>query len=128
MWTEPPFQVDHGARSRRDAALERVGSITKGIALVSVAAVAAIGIYVSRAVPGHSTTPAKVGGTVSGGSSAGGAIAGGSSAGGAIAGGSSAGGAPVGPGAGTAQPSSLSPPNNPPTQTQQQAPVVSGAT
>ncbi len=118
MWTEPPFQVDHGARSRRDAALERVGSITKGIALVSVAAVAAIGIYVSRAVPGHSTTPAKVGGTVSGGSSAGGAIAGGSSAG----------GAPVGPGAGTAQPSSLSPPNNPPTQTQQQAPVVSGAT
>jgi hypothetical protein len=99
-------RADHLARVRRDAALARVGSITKGIGVASVAAVAVIGIYISRAVPGHSTTPAGTG-AVSGGSATAGTQAGGAQA---------------------VQPGGLAPPDNPPTQTQQQAPVVSGST
>ena len=44
-------------RIQRDAALERVGSITRAIAVASMAAAAAIGVYVSRAVPGHIIDP-----------------------------------------------------------------------
>jgi hypothetical protein len=106
-WANTPVRADHRARTQRDAGLERLGSITKAIAAASVAAVAVIGIYVSRAVPGHSTTPTNAGaGTVSGGSAA------------ATQGGGSQG----------AQPNGLSQPNNPPAQSQQQAPVVSGST
>jgi hypothetical protein len=113
QWTDPPHGAsDHRARSQRDAALQRVRSITKAIALASVAGVVAIGIYVSRAVPGHSTTPASTG----------------AGSAGTGAGGSAAGSAPAGPATGAQQPSNLSPPDNPPAQTQQQAPVVSGAT
>ena len=112
VWTSTPVRADHRARSQRDAALERVGSITKAIGVASVAAVAAIGIYVSRAVPGHSTTPTNAGtGTGSGGSVTSG-----------TQGGASQGAAPVAP------PNSLSQPQNPPAQSQQQAPVVSGST
>ncbi|MGA3147255.1 MAG: hypothetical protein ABSF33_07235 [Acidimicrobiales bacterium] len=109
-WIHPPPGFDHRARSQRDAALQRVNSITKAIAVASVTAAVAIGIYVSRAVPGHSTIPA---GAASGTTGTTGAASGTGS------------GVPA---AGTSQPSSLSPPNTPPTPTQQQAPVVSGAT
>jgi len=106
-WANRPARADHRARNQRDAALERVGTITKAIGVASVAAVAVIGIYVSRALPGHSATPTSTGaGTVSGSAAAGGQ-----------AGGSQA-----------VQPNSLSQPNNPPAQSQQQAPVVSGST
>ncbi|MGD0394488.1 MAG: hypothetical protein ABSC41_17820 [Acidimicrobiales bacterium] len=120
QWTDPPHGAsDHRARSQRDAALQRVRSITKAIALASVAGVVAIGIYVSRAVPRHSTTPASTGA----GSTGAGTVGAGTGAGG-----SAAGSAPAGPATGAQQPSNLSPPDNPPAQTQQQAPVVSGAT
>lgn len=47
----------HRARiARRDAYVGRVTSATKAIGLATVAAVGAVALYVSRAVPGHSTT------------------------------------------------------------------------
>jgi hypothetical protein len=96
---------DHAVRRRRDAAVERTRSITKAVAVASVAAVAAFGIYISRAVPGHAATTS--GSTVS--------PAGTSSSGATSSGSQSSGG--------------LAPPASPPTQSQpqQQAPVVSGS-
>lgn len=44
------------ARLQRDAALERGRTVTKGMAAVSVAGVAALGLYLSQALPGHSAT------------------------------------------------------------------------
>jgi hypothetical protein len=44
------------ARLQRDAATERVRSVTKGIAFASVAAVAVGGVYLSQALPGHAAT------------------------------------------------------------------------
>jgi len=44
------------ARLQRDAGLERARSITKGLAFGSVAAVACAGLYLSQALPGHSTS------------------------------------------------------------------------
>jgi hypothetical protein len=44
------------ARLQRDAATERVRSVTKGIAFASVAAVAVGGVYLSQAIPGHAAT------------------------------------------------------------------------
>lgn len=46
-----------GAGIRRDAALHRVGKVTKRIAVASVAAVGILGLYVSKSLPGHATTP-----------------------------------------------------------------------
>ena len=59
----PPRTTHHPdparlVRLRRDAALERVRSVTKAVAVGSVAAVGAFGLYVSRALPGHASTPA----------------------------------------------------------------------
>jgi hypothetical protein len=97
---------DHAVRRRRDAAVERTRSITKAVAVASVAAVAAFGIYISRAVPGHAATTSSSGSTVS---------PSGSSSGTTSSGSQSSGG--------------LAPPASPPTQSQpqQQAPVVSGS-
>ncbi len=58
----PPRTTHHPdparlVRLRRDAALERVRSVTKAIAVGSVAAAGAFGLYVSRALPGHASTP-----------------------------------------------------------------------
>ncbi len=115
-WTQPAPRADHRARSQRDAALRRVRSITKAIALASVTAAVAIGIYVSRAVPGHSTVPASpAAGTAGVGTDPGPASG-------------TAATTPAGPAAAAPQPGSLSPPDTAPTPTQQQAPVVSGAT
>jgi len=99
------------ARHRRDAALERAGSITKSVAVASVAAVAVIGIYFSRALPGHRTTspgsPTGAAGTVPTGSPN------------AVS--------PSDSGSGGQQGTDLAPPNSPPTPIQQQSPVVSGS-
>ena len=61
------------ATLHRDAALERGRTVTKGVAMASVAAVAAAGVYLSQALPGHASTPASSSGTTvpaSGGASA----------------------------------------------------------
>jgi hypothetical protein len=110
---------DHRDRLRRDAALSRVGSMTRKIAVGSIAAAAAIGLYVSRALPGHSArpTPSGVAGSTAG-TGGGGTVAAVPPSG--VSGGSSA-------GAGGSS-NTLTPPTNPPSQTQQQAPVVSGST
>jgi hypothetical protein len=98
---------DHHVRLRRDTALERTRSITKTVGVASVAAVAAFGIYLSRALPGHAAT--STGTTATTVSPAGG-------------------GASTGSGASSSQsPTQLTPPTSPPVQTQQQAPVVSGS-
>ena len=46
----------YAARRQRDAGLERGRTITKGIAAASVAAVAAVGVYLSQALPGHAAS------------------------------------------------------------------------
>ena len=72
------------ARLQRDAALQRVGTITRTIAVASIAAAAAIGVYVSRAVPGH-TSISSTSGTAPSGPAAGAAgAAGANSPGGPI--------------------------------------------
>jgi hypothetical protein len=107
----PGAHRDRQARIQRDDALRRSGSITRAIAAASLAALAALGVYVSRAFPGHSasTTVPSPGATSTGGASTNGAVAGG---------GTSTGGQ-----SGT----SISPPTNAPAPSQQQAPVVSGS-
>ncbi|MGO8872846.1 MAG: hypothetical protein ACLQPH_15870 [Acidimicrobiales bacterium] len=44
------------ARLQRDAGLDRVRSITRGVAVGSVAGLAVFGVYVSQALPGHAAT------------------------------------------------------------------------
>ncbi len=96
-----PASAERQFRHRRDAGLERARSLTKTIGVASVAAVAVFGIYLSRALPGHPSTPA---------------------------GSSVTSGAAAGVGSSTGQSATnLAPPNAPPAQTQQQAPVVSGS-
>lgn len=128
-------RTDRHALARRDAAVRRVGSVTRTIGLGLVAAVAAVGIYVSRAVPGHSTSTGETTGTTTGPTSAGepsstpttGATSGSSPT-------PSAGAPSATPttgatsGSSPAPSGSLTPPTSPPVQTQQQAPVVSGST
>ena len=114
VWDDQSTAATRQARRQRDDALGRIRSITKSIAVASVAGAVAIGLYVSRSLPGHTTTPTGVTAgttaTTSAGSSAGASSAGASSS-------------------STGQTSTtLAPPNNPPAQTQQPAPVVSGST
>jgi hypothetical protein len=66
-----PAQRRHAAVCRRDSALERVAGITAGIGITVVAAVGLLGVYVSRALPGHhaattSNAATGVGGTAAG--------------------------------------------------------------
>jgi hypothetical protein len=99
-----PTRGDRQAGAQRDEALRRSGSITKSIAALSVAALAAFGVYVSRAFPGHAaSTTVPTSGAAPVGSTAAGGTGGGQSG------------------------SSISPPANAPAPTQQQAPVVSGS-
>ena len=62
-----PAQRRHAASARRDGALNRLSTITGSIAVASLAAVAAMGIYVAKALPGHHATTTT---SVSSGSSA----------------------------------------------------------
>ena len=77
-----------------------------------MAAVVVLTVYVSRAFPGHSSNPAASTGGTTGAASPAGT-------------GSSPG---TGNSSGAQSGTALSPPSNAPTQVQQQAPVVSGAT
>ncbi len=115
---DPAGRAGRRARIQRDAALDRVGSISRKIAVGSIAAAVAIGIYVSRALPGHSARPVNSGTAGSTPDIAGGSSGTPSSSG--VPGGSSA---AAGGSSGT-----LTQPTSPPGQTQQQAPVVSGST
>jgi hypothetical protein len=45
------------ARDRRDASLDRLSRVTGKIALAVVALVVALGLYISRALPGHHAAP-----------------------------------------------------------------------
>ena len=54
----PVGATDRVARGRRDAALVRVGKVTKSVAVAIVAAVGVLGLYVAKALPGHSAAPA----------------------------------------------------------------------
>jgi hypothetical protein len=92
---------DRLVRLRRDAAIERVRSLTKGAAVASVAAVAVLGVYMSRAAPGHASTPAGAATNPGGSTSTGGSPSAGSSG--------------------------LSSPAAAPVQSNQPAPVVSGS-
>ena len=94
------------ARLVRDEALQKSRSITKGIAVASVAAVAAFAAYVSHAFPGHSSTPA----------------------GSSITSTQPSGTTGSGPTSGGAQSSGVAPPASAPASSNNQAPVVSGAT
>lgn len=53
---QPLPSPEHRARDRRDASLGRVSRITGGVALGSASLVGALGVYVSRALPGHLAT------------------------------------------------------------------------
>jgi len=116
---DPAGRAARRARIRRDTSLDRVNSITRKIAVGSIAAAVAIGVYVSRALPGHSARPTNSGTTGSTADSNGGTSGAASSPTG-VSGGSSA---DAGESSGT-----LTQPSSPPSQTQQQAPVVSGST
>lgn len=113
-WNDQSTAATRQARRQRDDALGRIRSITKSIAVASIAGAVAIGLYVSRAVPGHRTTPTGVTAGTTGTTSVG----------------ASAGVSPTGTSSSSAGQSTatLAPPNNPPAQTQQPAPVVSGST
>lgn len=50
-----PAQRRRVATLRRDGALNRLTSITGSIAIATIAAVAALGVYVAKALPGHHT-------------------------------------------------------------------------
>jgi len=107
------------ARIQRDAAIERGRSLTKGIAFGSVAVVAVAGVYLSQALPGHTTTST----TTSGGSTpAGAATPAGAGASSGASSGTSSGGAYSG---GSASYSSPSAPAYTPAPAYSQAPVVS---
>ena len=65
-----PAQRRHAASARRDGALNRLSTITRGIVVASLAAVGAMGIYVAKALPGHhatTTTSVSSGGNANGG-------------------------------------------------------------
>lgn len=104
--------VDHArrARIRRDDSLGRVTQITKSVGIGILAATGVLGLYFSKALPGHSTTTSN---TTSPAAST------------SPTGPSPTGSSPSGGFSGSTQ---LSPPSSPPVQSQQSAPVVSGAT
>ncbi len=54
--SDPASRIDQTSRGQRDAMLRRARSIAKSTGIAAMAATLGIAIYVSRAVPGHSTT------------------------------------------------------------------------
>jgi hypothetical protein len=108
------------ARAQRDAAFRRVSSITKAITLASVAGALGIAIYVSRALPGHSSVPSTGTATSNTPSTTGGSQPGVSPSNGQ---GGQSNGSQGGQAGG-----SLAPPVSPPAQTRRRAPVISGST
>jgi hypothetical protein len=92
------------ARMRRDDSLDRISKITKTLGMGVLAVTGVLGLYLSKALPGHRTATQNSSTSAPASSTA---VAGSSSAG------TSSG--------------QLSPPSSPPAQSQQPAPVVSGA-
>jgi hypothetical protein len=89
------------ARIRRDDSLGRIAKITKALGISLLAATGALGLYLSKALPGHQTATQNVSASNTGSA-------------GSTASGTSSG--------------QLSPPSSPPLPAQKRAPVVSGAT
>lgn len=96
---------DHArvARIRRDEAIGRISTVTKTVGIGILTATGVLGLYLSKALPGHKTTQ----GTSS--------VATNTSSNGTSTSGTSSGSG------------QLAPPSTPPVQAQQPAPVVSGA-
>jgi hypothetical protein len=61
-----PAQRRHAAALRRDGALSRLSTITAAVGVATIVAVGILGIYVGKALPGHSPAAATSGGTSSG--------------------------------------------------------------
>jgi hypothetical protein len=100
-----PAQQRRAASLRRDSALNRLSSITGAIAVATIAAVGALGVYVGKALPGHhapSSTGASTASVPSGNSGQG-----------------------VGA---SSSPNSLNPPSTPPQASSTPPPVTSGST
>jgi hypothetical protein len=93
------------ARIRRDDSLGRITKLTKMIGLGLLAATGALGLYLSKALPGRQTATQN------------------SSTSGPASSTAAAGNSSAGTSSGR-----LSPPSSPPAQSRQPAPVVSGAT
>ena len=96
-----PAQRRRAAASRRDAAVEQLGAITAAIAVTTIAAVGALGVYVAKVLPGHHAAPAS--------------------------GATSASNNPANAGAATGSGSSLNPPSSSPQGASLPAPVTSGS-
>lgn len=58
-----PAQRRHAASARRDGALNRLSSITTAIAVATITAVGALGVYVDKALPGHHSSTSTAGST-----------------------------------------------------------------
>ena len=100
-----PAQRRRAATLRRDGALNRLSSITGSIAVATVAAVGALGIYVAKALPGHhagASTGATTSSVPSGNSGQGGSA--------------------------SSSPNTLNPPSTPPTAASAPPRVTSGST
>ena len=52
----PGTMIDPAARTRRDDSLRRVRKLTRRVAVAAVAGVGVLGLYVAKALPGHSAT------------------------------------------------------------------------
>jgi hypothetical protein len=102
-------QRRRAASLRRDGALDRLSSITGSIAVAILAAVAALGIYVAKALPGHHAG-SNTGATNS-----------------TVPAGNSGSGTGAGAGA-SSSPNSINPPSTPPTAASAPPPVTSGST
>ena len=99
----PALDRSRLARIRRDDSLDRISKITKTLGIGVLAVTGVLGLYLSKALPGHQAAAANSSTSAPNGGTAGSSSAGASSG-------------------------SLSPPSAPPVQSQQPAPVVSGAT
>ncbi len=100
-----PAQRRHAASLRRDGALNRLSTLTGSIAVAIIAAVAALGIYVAKALPGHHAPSSATTSTAAG----------------------PAGSTAQGVGASSSA-NTLNPPSGPPTVASAPPPVTSGST
>ena len=92
------------ARIRRDDSLGRITKVTKALGIGLLATTGVLGLYLSKALPGHTSTTQSTTSSATSNSTTGSTTSGTSS--------------------GSGQ---LSPPSNPPAQSRQPASVVSGA-
>src|SRR5665213_18334 len=105
----PPRQrkaPDHAriARIRRDDSLARINTLTKSVGIGVLAVTGVLGLYLGKALPGHSSSPSSTSSPAANTTQTGSAGS-----------------------ANTSSSGQLAPPSSPPVQSQQQAPVVTGS-